>query len=116
MSRHGLASRRSRPGNEVVTWPGVGQGREVATCAHDMGATRPVHAEHATCAGCERDMRATGWLCAQQRPRPGHYARSVRATWFLGVCTMHTAQFCDSALFKVTVWALFMDTVHEHCS
>ena len=25
---------------------------------------------------------------------------------------MHTTQFCDSALFRVTVW----DIVHEHCS
>ena len=44
MSRHGLASRRSRPGNDVATWPGAGQGKEVATCAHDLGAMR------ATCA------------------------------------------------------------------
>ena len=43
-------------------------------------------------------------------------ARNVLATWFLGVRTMHTTQFCDSALFRVTVWTLFMDTVHEHCS
>ena len=54
--------------------------------------------------------------CAQQRPRPGHCARSVGATWFLGVRTVHTTQFCDSALFRVTVWTLFMDTVREHCS
>ena len=40
MSRHGLTSRRLRPGNEVATWPGAGQGREVAICAHDLGATR----------------------------------------------------------------------------
>ena len=45
MSRHGLASRRSRPGNDVATWPGVGQGREVATCAHDLGTM---------CATCAR--------------------------------------------------------------
>ena len=44
MSRHGLVSRRSRPGNEVATWPGDGQGREAATCAHDLGATRATFA------------------------------------------------------------------------
>ena len=41
---------------------------------------RPAHVEHATCAGCARDRRATGRLCAQQCPRPGHYTRSVRVT------------------------------------
>ena len=92
MSRHGLAFRRSRPGNDVATWHGAGQGREVATCA--------------------RDMRATSRLCAQQRPRPGHCARSVSSTWVLGVRTMHPTQFCFSALFAVTVWV----TVHGHCS
>ena len=29
---------------------------------------------------------------------------------------MHTTQFCNSALFRVTVWTLFMDTIHEQCS
>ena len=36
--------------------------------------------------------------------------------WYLGVRTVHTTQFCDSALFRVTVWTLLMETVHEHCS
>ena len=54
------------------------QGREVATCAHDLGAMR------ATCAGCTRDVRVTSLLCAQQRPLHGHCARSVRATWVVG--------------------------------
>ena len=60
--------------------------------------------------------RATSRPCAQQGPRPGHCARSVHATWFLGVRTMHTTQFCDNALFRVTVLILFVDTVHEQCS
>ena len=97
MSRSGLGKgRRSR--HAPTTW---------ALCA------RPAHTERATCAGCARDMRTTGRLCAQQRPRPGHCARSVRATWFLGVRTVHTIQFCDSALFRVTVCTLFMSIVHR---
>ena len=44
MSRHGLASRRSQPGNDVATWPEAGQGKEVATCAHDLGAMRATYA------------------------------------------------------------------------
>ena len=31
--------------------------------------------------------------CAQQRPRPGHCALSVRATWVLGLRTVHPTQF-----------------------
>ena len=79
-------------------------------------SARPSQDERATCAGCARDMRATSLLCPQQRPRHGHCVRSVLATWVLGVRTVHPTQFCDSALFKVTVWTLFMDTIHEHCS
>ena len=40
MSRHGLASRRSRPGNDVATWPGAGQGQG----GRDM---RPRHGSYA---------------------------------------------------------------------
>ena len=101
----------SRHRFEVEIWP-------VEIGCHDLGCgsrrwqaqqtqlrTRP--SAHA---------RTTCLLCAQERPRPRHYARSVRATWVLGVRTVHPTQFCDSALFRVTVWTLFMDTVHEHCS
>ena len=81
-----------------------------ALCARDMRTlcARHAHSVSATCAS----LRAASRLCAQQRLRPGCCARSVHATWFLGVRTVHTTQFCDSALFR----ALFMDTVHEHCS
>ena len=51
-------------------------------------------------------------LCAQQRPRHGHCARSVRATWVLDVRIVHPTQFYDSALFR----GHCLDTVHEHCS
>ena len=61
-------------------------------------------------------VRATSLLCAQQRPRYGHYACSVCATWVLGVRTVHPTQFYDSALFRVAVWTLFTDIVQEHCS
>ena len=58
------------------------------------------------------------------RPRPGRYPRdlrtlsarpalAVRATWVLGVRTVHPTQFCDSALFRVIVWTLFKSTVHR---
>ena len=70
----------------------------------------------ATCASCARDMHATSLLCTQQRPQHGHCAHSVRATWVLGVRTVHPTQFRNSALFRVTVWTLFMNTVHEHYS
>ena len=103
----------SRPGlvvQEVATWErccDLAWGRlpwRVATSA------RPACARPALAA------RATSLLCAQQLPRHGHCARSVRATWVLGVRTVHPTQFCDSALFRVTVWTLFMDTVQEHYS
>ena len=68
------------------------------------------------CARPALAARATSLLCAAQRPRHGHCARSVRVTWVLGVRTVHPTQFCDSALFRVTVWTLFMDTVQKHCS
>ena len=127
------AEGRSRHGIDVATWLSCPGGRDLGTMSRlglgmDEGersrhapttwalCARPAHAERATCASCARDMCATSLLCAQQRPRPGHCARSVRATWFLGVHTVHTTQFCDSALFRVTVWTLFIDTVHEHCS
>ena len=100
MSRHGASFMEVATWNDVATWLGAG-------C---LGVSRQVHAQHA------RDMRATSLLCAQQRPRHGHCARSVRATWVLSVRTVHPTQFCDNALFRVTVWTLFMDTVQEHCS
>ena len=117
----GLTSRPSLVGQEVATWKrcrDLAWGRlpvRVATSASPACA-RPTHAESATCAGCSRDMRTTGLLCAQQRPRHGHCTRSVHATWVLGVRTVHPTQFCDSTLFRVTVWTLFMDNVQEHCS
>ena len=74
---------------------------------------RPVRDLRWPCARHARDqlaMRAaapTTWaLCAQ-------CARDL----VLGVRTVHTAQFCDNALFRVTVWilfmVLFMNTVHR---
>ena len=87
---------------EVATW-GRLPGR-VATSAHPASAL-PALAVLVTCArpiGCARSS--------------AHDLGTTRATWFLGVRTVHTTQFGDSALFRVTVWTLFMDTVHEHCS
>ena len=98
-----LAALMSRHRSEVATW-----GQAAWACRDKCTPSM-----HETCAGCARDMRATSLLCAQQRPRHGHWARSVRATWVLGVRTVHPTQFCDSALFRVTVWTLFMDTVHR---
>ena len=87
----GLAGEtKSRPCFEVATWDKL-PGR-VATSARPT-CVRLAHAELATCAGCARDMHATSLLCAQQRPQPGHCARSVRATWVLGVRTVHPTQF-----------------------
>ena len=90
---------------EVATWgrlPGC-----VATSARPASA-RPALAVRVTCArpvGCVLSIaHDLGTVC------------SVYATWFLGVLTMLTTKFCDSALFRVTVWILFVDTVHEHCS
>ena len=65
-----------------------------------------------------RNMRATSLLCSQQRPRHGHCVRSVRATWVLGVRTVHPTQFYDSALFLGSLfgqcsWTLFKNTVHR---
>ena len=70
--------------------------------------SRPALAVHATCAG------PVG--CARGSAHDLGTVRSVRAIWFLGVGTVHPTQFCDSELFRVTVWTLFMDTVHKHCS
>ena len=106
---------RSRPGLlklGVTTWilgPDLGQ---AAWACRDQRTP----SKRATCAGCASDMRSTSLLCSQKRPLLGHWARSVRSTWVLGVRTVHTTQFCDSALFRVTVWTLFMDIVHEYCS
>ena len=93
----------------VTTWAlGRNLGQDAWACRYQRTPSK-----RATYAGCARDMRTTVRPCVQQCPRPGHYARSVRATWFLGVRTVHTTQFCDNALFKVTVWTLFMSTVHR---
>ena len=70
MSRHGLGFRRSLPENEVATWPGAGQGREVTTCAHDLGATRPTYAR------CARDLC---WLC-QRRAHDQSVVRAAAPT------------------------------------
>ena len=45
-----------------------------------------------------------------------HELGTMRATWILGVHTVHTTQFCDNALYRSLFGSLFMDTVHEHCS
>ena len=95
---------------EVATWGRLP--RRVATSAPPESA-RPALAVRVTCARLALAVRVTGRLCEQQRPRPGHYALTVRATWFLGVSSVHPTQFCDSALFRVTVWTLFMSTVHR---
>ena len=62
--------------------------------AHELGAER---------ATCERPA-----CCARSSAHDMGTARSVHATWVLGVRTVHPTQFCDSALFRVTV--------HGHCS
>ena len=63
-------------------------------------------------------VRATSLLCAQQRPRPGHCARCVRATWVVGCA--HCAP--NPVLIQCIVysncldhcsWTLFMKTVHR---
>ena len=86
--------------HEAATWKrcrdlawGWAEGRSRLAPTTWALCARPVHAESATYAGCARDMRATSRLCAQQRPRPGHCARSVLATWALGVRTVHPTQF-----------------------
>ena len=53
----------------------------------------------------------TGRGAAHALPR--HCARSVLATWLLGVRTVHTTQFCDRALFRSLFGSLFIDTVHR---
>ena len=88
----------SRPG----LWVATVQAHQAQQCA----------AARATKRACAHDLLAvltaapTTWALR---------AQCARATWFLGACTVHTTQFCDSALFRVTVWIQFMDTVHEHC-
>ena len=87
----------------VATWSRL-PGR-VATSARPA-CTRP-----------ELAVRATSRLCTQQRPRLGHYSRSVCATWFLGVRTVPQPSFgtvhCLGSLFGYCSWALFMSTVHR---
>ena len=77
---------------EVETWPvEIGchdLGQAAFACRDQLTPSKPV-----TCAGCARYMHATGRLCAQQRPLPGHCARSVRTTWVLGGRTVHLTQF-----------------------
>ena len=72
----------------VVTWP-------VEIGCHDLGyGSRRGHAQQAQLrARPSVHARTTCLPCAQQRPRPGHLARSVRVTWVLGVRTMHPTQF-----------------------
>ena len=97
MSRHGLASRRSRPGNDVATWLGARQGKEVVTCAHDLGVVRAAApTTWALRAQCARDL---GFGCAHCAPNQ-----------VLIQCTVL------QSLFGHYSWTLFMDTVHEHCS
>ena len=53
--------------------------------------------------------------------RPGLVVQEV-ATWLgqglgqFGVATWGRLPALFCLLFRVTVWTLFMDTVHEHCS
>ena len=96
----------SRPGLGL----GKGRGSRLASTTWALGA-RPAHAERATCAGCARHARDQ---LAVRAAAPTTWP--LRATWVLGVHTVHPNQFCGSALFRVTVWTLFMDTVQEHCS
>ena len=115
-----MAEGRSRHGIDVATWLSCLGGRNLGTMSRpSLGQAawacrdQCTPSMRATCADWARDMRATNLLCAQQRPRHGHYESSVHATWVLGVRTVHPTQFCDSALFRVTVWTLFMDTIHR---
>ena len=99
MSRHRASFQEVATWNNVATWPGAGF----------LGVSRQVHAQHA------RDLRWLRATCARQASCARSSAH-VRATWVLGVRTVHPTQFCDSVLFRVTVWTLFMNTVQEHCS
>ena len=75
--------------------------QKVATCALDLSARRALAA---------RATYARPACCARSST---HDMGTACATWVLGVHIVHPTQFCDSTLFKVTVWTLFMDTVHR---
>ena len=114
--------RRSRPGSDVATWPGQGLGQfGVATWSFKVATWDRLPGRVATSASPASARLALVVRVTCARPvgcalSSAHDLGTARATWFLGVRTVHTTQFCDSALFRVTVWILFMDTVHEHCS
>ena len=108
----------SRPGlvvQEVATWERC---RDLA-----LGWTRERGRDMRPRPGCyARDLRtlnarpalAARKTCARpaavRATAPTTWA--LRSTWVLGVRTVHPTQFCDSALFRVTVGTLFMSTVH----
>ena len=117
---------RSRPRFEVATWPieigvttwfvqigrkrsrdPVLRSREVATWPRLLAGLVSRPGLWVTIGQAQQEQLRTA-----TRARPGNCACSVRVTWVLGVRTVHTTQFCDSALFRVTVWI----TVHGHCS
>ena len=99
---------------EVATWKRcrdlgglAGQGREVATCAHNLGTMRATCTRHARdqlavrtaapttwalCAQCARDL---GFGCAHSAPNP-----------VLVQCTI-----CSHCLGNCS-WTLFMNTFH----
>ena len=60
-----------------------------------------------------RDLRTLSTRPACCARSSAHDMGTARATWVLGVRTVHPTRFCDSALFKVTVWTLFTNTVHR---
>ena len=103
-----LAALRSRHQSEVATW-----GQAAWACRDECTPSM-----RATCAGCARDMCATSLLCAQQRPRHGHCARSVRARpgfWVCAPCTQPSfvTVHCLGSLFGHCSWTLFKNTVHR---
>ena len=104
---------RSRHGVDVATWLSCSGGRDLAwgrLLGRVETSARPACAQPALAA------RATCTRQAYYARSSAHDMGTMHATWVLGVRTVHPTQFCDSALFRVTVWTMFMDTVQEHCS
>ena len=116
----------SRHQCNVATWKRcrdlgglTGQGREVATCAHDLGAMR------ATCARYVRDLR---WLRARHARDQLAVRAAAPTTWALSAqCARDLGSGCahcapNPVLTQCTVcshclgncsWTLFMNTVHR---